>query len=301
MIHLGTAQVTLALSPVGGRIVSLVDLRSGRDWVHGWSADQPGATDDVYDATTAGGWDECLPTVAASVADCPPWGRLRDHGEVWGRPATVIAQDAASCRLGWSAGPLEFHRTLCLAGGRINLSYHLANKGPQPVPWLYSQHALLAVRPGDRIVMSGIGALSPAWTSGPSLSRVAHEAVWPDILTEPGELRHHAAEGGWAGKLFAPVSGHVEARLVSDEGSISFLWQADGPLRHMGLWLNHGGWPMGGGLHHLAFEPTTCACDGLADAFAKGVAPILTPGQATGWTVTVELHQQDTGSETGTS
>ncbi len=37
---------------------------------------------------------------------------------------------------------------------------------------------------------------------------------------------------------------------------------------------------MGGGLHHVAFEPATCACDGLAEAIANGVAPILAPGQA---------------------
>ena len=299
MIRLGTAQVALALSPVGGRIVSLVDLRSGRDWVHCWSADQPEATDDVYDATTAGGWDECLPTVAAQVADCPPWGRLRDHGEVWGRPATVIARDATSCTLSWSVTPLEFRRTLRLAGGRIDLAYHLANHGPQPVPWLYSQHALLAVRPGDRISLSGIGALTPAWTSGPPFSRLPHDAVWPNIPTGAEDPGHGAGGGDWAAKLFAPATGDVTARLVSDEGSISFRWQADGPLRHLGLWLNHGGWPMGGGLHHVAFEPATCACDGLADAVAKGVAAILAPGQSTGWTMTVELQQQDTGSQAG--
>ncbi len=269
IIQLRTEQVALSLSPVGGRIVSLIDLRSGRDWVHNWSADQPEATDVVYDASTASGWDECLPTVATSVAVCPPWGRLRDHGEVWGRPGDIILRDDASCSLGWSVGPLKFLRTLRIAGGRIDLSYLLANNGPQPVPWLYSQHALLAVRPGDRIAMSGIGALLPVWTSGPSLSRVAHESVWPNVSIEPDDLLHCAAEGAWAGKFFAPVAGNVDARLTSDEGSISFRWPTDGPLRHFGLWLNHGGWPIGGGLHHLAFEPATCACDGLADAVAR--------------------------------
>jgi len=299
MIQLGTKQVALSMSPVGGRIVSLVDLRSRRDWVHNWSVDQPEATDDIYDASTASGWDECLPTVAASVADCPPWGRLRDHGEVWGRPADVIACDAASCTVVWSVGQLELRRTLRLVGERIDLVYRHANHGEQPLPWLYSQHALLAVKPGDRIVMTGIGALSPAWTSGPDFSRLPHEAEWPDIPTGPGDFGHSVGAAIWAAKLFAPVARNAEARLVSAEGSISFRWQADSPLRHLGLWLNHGGWPMGGGLHHLAFEPATCAFDGLADAVANDAAPILAPGQETGWTITVGLHQQDSGSEAG--
>lgn len=289
MIRLGTAQVALTLAPAGGRIVSLVDLRSGRDWVHDWSADQPGADDDVYDATTAGGWDECLPTVAASGADCPPWGRLRDHGEVWGRPADIISHDAASCILGWTVGPLEFRRSLRLAGDRIDLDYRLANRGPNPVPWLYSQHALLAVNPGDRIALSGVGPLTPAWTSGPAFSHLPQDAVWPNGLTATEELSGR----DWAAKLFAPATGDITARLASDDGAISFSWRADGPLRHFGLWLNHGGWPMGGGLHHIAFEPATSACDGLADAIARGVAPVLGPGQAIGWTVTVGLHHPD--------
>lgn len=299
MIRLGTAQVALTLAPAGGRIVSLVDLRSGRDWVHCWSADPPGAADDVYDATTAGGWDECLPSVAASGADCPPWGRLRDHGEVWGRPADIIARDAASCTLGWSVAPLAFRRSLRLAGDRIDMDYRLANPGPQPVPWLYSQHALLAVRPGDRIAVSGIGALTPAWTSAPAFSHLPQDAVWPDIPGGAGAPGVGGTGRDWAAKLFAPVTGDVTACLAAHDGSISFRWQADGPLRHLGLWLNHGGWPTGGGLHHVAFEPATCACDGLAEAVALGVAPILAPGQATGWSVTARLHQQDDGSEAG--
>ncbi|HSH33484.1 MAG TPA: hypothetical protein VLB31_07680, partial [Actinomycetota bacterium] len=99
MVVLENDAVRLACEPdVGARITSLVDLRTGREWlVPGTlpgNAAASAAEGAVFGGTEAFGWDECLPT----VAPCPDPAdatapALRDHGDQWGRPADVEATD----------------------------------------------------------------------------------------------------------------------------------------------------------------------------------------------------------------
>lgn len=46
-----------------------------------------------FTGAVAFGWDECLPTVAPCPDPADPAGSpLRDHGDLWGRPATVAGE-----------------------------------------------------------------------------------------------------------------------------------------------------------------------------------------------------------------
>ena len=71
----------------GARVSSLVDKASGRDWIFPGGQSSNTGEAAVYSRDEAVGWDECFPTVGAFEAGATPWKRrLRDHGDLWGRP-----------------------------------------------------------------------------------------------------------------------------------------------------------------------------------------------------------------------
>ena len=88
---LSNKNISIAMIPeLGGRVVSMRDRLSGREWLDGW---MPAGkrriwhpTDPSDFATGPGaGIDECLPT----VLPCQVNGKnLSDHGELWNVPAS---------------------------------------------------------------------------------------------------------------------------------------------------------------------------------------------------------------------
>src|SRR6478672_7148868 len=112
---------------IGGKIISLVSRRTGREWL--WKNPQlplrkPPADATDFGAFDAGGWDEVFPTVTPCRVPTSAWGNrtLTDHGELWYRPWQLVAAGA-----GWQTGatrklavgdphlPFRFERTLTLA------------------------------------------------------------------------------------------------------------------------------------------------------------------------------------------
>lgn len=290
MIGMQTDLVRVELQPEGGRVTSLVDLRTGKDWIDSWGS-EPGPDDQVYDHVSAGGWDECFPSVSASGNAPDPWGAVRDHGELWGRPPLVLNHDSVSCEMAWLAGPFHFRRSLRLEGASIIAAYHLENLGGVRAPWLWSQHALLRTHSTDGIRLSGLGPLHASWISDPTIL----DGWVGDHLINLGDGNALPAgvffqsDRPWAAKLFAAVEGDARACLQSPEGAIEFRWSGRSPARYLGLWINNRGWPAGGALSHVAFEPTTCPCDGLTEAVMAGRAPILEAGQQVIWSVDIRL------------
>jgi hypothetical protein len=81
-IELSSDRLAMVVLPrFGGRVISLHDWRSGRDW---FLQGRPPSrdvmrSDAVYDGGVAWGWDECLPTVAPCPDPRSPGRLLRDH------------------------------------------------------------------------------------------------------------------------------------------------------------------------------------------------------------------------------
>src|ERR1019366_8782386 len=142
---LRNSRVELAMAPaLGARVVSLKNLRSGREWLwHPASGlklfrNQP---DDDFSRSTLVGWDESLPT----IAECSWKGRaFPDHGEAWSRGWDLDAAAwergvlKASVRLPVSS--LHFTRTLALSGSRLAVEYVLENPTPLPQEFLWAAH-----------------------------------------------------------------------------------------------------------------------------------------------------------------
>ena len=114
---LSNERVEVAVVPaLGARIVSLKDLRTGREWM--WHPDGgrrlfQNLTGDDFAGSPLVGMDECLPT----IAPCSWQGRnLPDHGEVWALPWTVDARAWENGMLRTTVrlkiSPFDFERTI---------------------------------------------------------------------------------------------------------------------------------------------------------------------------------------------
>ncbi len=272
MIRLGNSQIALTLEPAfGARVTSLTDMASGRRWL------VPGdcMDGDAYLGDQARGWDECFPTVGR--CEHPAWdGPMRDHGELWGRE-WAVTHDADSCVASYADPRFAFARSLQLQGGTVVSTYHVTNRGSGSLPYLWSQHCLLATTPADRIVLRGIADIR---SGGQPL-------VWPHRqgrdLSAVGTM-----DDRFALKLYGRATDTASAGIAGPAGGIRFDWSgADIPA--LGLWLDYGAWPPGAPVHQVALEPATAAADDLAQADTMSCARHLAPGETHRWSVRITL------------
>ncbi len=279
MLSIGNDRLSLSISPdYGARVLSLTDRNSGRQWlVTGPQSSYPGEGT-AYGADEAVGWDECFPTVLS--CDHPAWGgRLRDHGVLWGRHWSVdlIAPECVETRFETSL--FRFTRRLTVAGAAAVANYRVSNLGPRQLPYLWSQHCLLATSRGDRIFLAGHERL-----------RIGEDPfVWPtyqgrdlSIVGPPDE--------GVALKAYSETPRRASATIVGPNGGITLDWD-DVPA--FGLWLCYGGWPKGNPVNQVALEPTTAAVDNLADADTLGQARMLGLNEMHSWSVRMTLTDRD--------
>jgi hypothetical protein len=273
-IHvLKNEEVEIAVVPeLGARIISLKNLRTGRDWM--WHPagglklfrNCPG--DDFAQGPLAG-VDECLPTIAA----CCWQGRvLPDHGEVWSEPWRVDSEAweggilKTSIKLGIS--PFEFERTLELSGHEVHLGYRLTNVNTQEESFLWAIHPLLKLCPGDRLE-------APASTAA-----LLNGTAWVDAVESAIPENHYA-------KVFAgPISeGWVAINNQRTGDRLELEWD---PAENdtLGLWLTRGGWH---GHHHFAPEPTNADTDTLTLAAERNCCGVVPASASVTWGVRLRV------------
>jgi hypothetical protein len=260
MITLDNGHIALTLDPdFGARITSLMDLSSGRQWL------VPGTCvgGDTYLGEQARGWDECFPTIAP--CDDATWGPLRDHGELWGR---VWHHDGATSV--YIDPRFTFARNLHLQGATLTAAYHITNKTAQPLPYLWSQHCLLATTPADRITIDATGR----WQADSTAFDWPHHPARDLSIVD-------TTDAGFAQKSYGEAR---SAAIIGPDGGIRFDWSGA-----FGLWLDYGGWPTGNPMHQVALEPTTAPADDLASATRMGRAATLPPQSSHYWTVRISL------------
>lgn len=265
--------VEIAIVPaLGAKVVSLVDLAAGQQWM--W---HPPAGMKLFDnhlgddfaSGTMTGWDECIPT----IAPCHWKGRqLPDHGEVWSMPWSIdpdaLEQGMLKTSIALPVSPLRFARAIRLHGNEIRVKYQLENLGNQMEEFLWAMHPLLPVEEKTHMELS--------------------EEVMLGLAGEPWlqELDFRSASPACA-KAFAGPLGEGRAAVANGpgRGRIEFEWNAESN-NTLGLWLTRGGW---NGHHHLAIEPTNGAPDSLADAAHAGRCGLIQPGETKSWYVNVRL------------
>jgi galactose mutarotase-like enzyme len=192
--------VLAATGRSGGRILSLRNRRTRREWV--WRSRRS-------DRSAAGryrpdGIDECLPGIGACAIEVGPARRVEipDHGDAWHRTWSLeaAAEDhlLMSCTL--MRGALELTRSIRAVGeGAFEFSYRLINRDGQPMPHGWAWHPALRVAEPMRLEARA----AQAWVeygAGPAVHRAPQlgpHAPPPDRVGWPwlrqGTVQHDLA------------------------------------------------------------------------------------------------------------
>jgi hypothetical protein len=288
---------------LGARIVSLVDRATGREWLT--QGDAPGESDGrgawagdeaVFGGEQAFGWDECLPTIARCTDPLDPNGPwLRDHGDLWGRPAHVELEESGRLVAGWQAdGRWAFRRWIRLDGRAIAIAYVFESLGPA-IPFLWSMHPLFEIEPGGAIEIADRDRVLLSHAAGIALASDSVGAIgWPVATTVAGMsvdlsiVRDRSAGTALKLAMAEAPAGPVVVRQP-DGASISVEWdRALAPA--IGLWLDHGGWPEHNGLSQVGVEPATSPDEDLATALERDRAARVLPGGEIGWWVRLTVE-----------
>jgi galactose mutarotase-like enzyme len=306
-VQVNTGPLSLALLPeLGGKLGSLRDLRSGREWL--WKNPRipyqrvPHGDSYVLKADT-GGWDECFPTVAPCAYPSPPWAgaALPDHGELWSQAATldvVESHDKVSLRTRWQgvALPYTFERAITLTSNsaHAHFEYRVQNNSDASLQFIWSAHPLLAIEPGMQLRLPP-EARFHRWASVP-----------PDLIPLDSGLRFPLVANGVDLTTLPEPSAAIALKWWSDplDEGWATLRARDGELRmhwdvahlpQVGFWLNLGAWAGDGGAayYNLGLEPCIGAQDSLTDAVGRyNLFESLPPGGSRGWWLELELDAQ---------
>jgi len=270
---LSNQEVELAVVPeLGARIISLKDLRTGREWLWHPAGGRMlfrNRAGDSFASSPLIGVDECLPT----IAPCSWQERdLPDHGEVWAAAWTLDFEAwergllRTSVRL--EISPFDFERTIELQENKVLLSYLLNNRAAEEEHYLWAMHPLVRLQIGDQLEL-------PASTRA-----LLNGATWVDAVdsTHPK---------GNCEKIFAwPVSeGQVAINNPETGDRFEFVWDA-GENNTLGLWLNRGGWH---GHHHFALEPANGEPDVLTAAAQHKRCGAVPPHGPVTWQVCIRV------------
>lgn len=266
----------------GARVTRLTDRSTNREWLLQGPRARDVSDIAAYRGAASRGWDECFPTILPCHS--APWGgMLRDHGMLWGRPWTVFDPGPQQIGTRFDADGVTFARVLTLQGPGLTAAYSVTSQRDVPMPYLWSQHCVLATRPGDQISLTGQGVMRAGDTA----------FQWPDHptrdLTHVGDLAE-----GFTLKAYALTPDHASAQISGPRGGLRFDWDG-AEIPALGLWLDYGGWPAEDPLHQVALEPATATADDLAGAEALGQARWLAPGETHRWTVRLTLTGDDGG------
>lgn len=290
-VRIASDRLELTVEPgFGGRVTALRCLTHDRQWlaepVPGLAAAEGGA----YGPAEAVGWDELFPSVLPGAATPGPWpAPLRDHGELWGRPWEIIEQDAARLGLAYEDARLgfRFERTIALDGGAVRCGYRLTSRRDEPLPYQWSMHPILRLRPGERIVLPDVEQVRGTGVAHPSLPPGPVVLGWPEH--EGVSLASvRPSDGATVMKLYADVRPHGRVAVQGDPCELSLATDvAFAP--YLGIYVNYGGWPAGGPLHHVGLEPTNAPEDDLDSAVGSGRVGVLDAGETRTWQVELAL------------
>jgi hypothetical protein len=291
VITLANADMSVTVDVAyGARLTSIMDRVTGREWMLQGGRGPDVSDTAIYGGADAVGWDECFPTVLPWDASGTVWGgMLRDHGVLWGRPAELVGSGNQHALTRQSGPAFLFDRRLELDGSTLRATYRVENRTREPLPYLWAAHGMLPVTPEDRIVLPGITRITANHLSRDGATLVAPNLNWPGPNTQwPEPLdRVQPASSHLAAKLYLTSVPGRATYVGNDTGWLRIGWSRE--IDSLGIWLNYGGWPTPGDIHHIGFEPTNAPVDDFGAAIARGAAP-LPPFGSREWSITYTLR-----------
>lgn len=295
---LGERLSVVVIPEPGGKVVSMADRASGREWLTqvdpaSLRMPEPGRPWTDYDKS---GWDECFPSVGPGVHPDPAFAGLplQEQGELWNQPWRVLSdRDGLTLSVESAAFAYALRRRLTIHGPRLLVDYRVANRGDHPFPAMWAMHPLLAVPTGARL--SGLAGDFRVDHAGGTRLRHDDLLSWPSAPMPDGTQLDLSVvpdrSTGVALKLFGPPP----QRAVAIETADGWLAvQADPAVTDLGLWLNYGGWPeTRTELFHLAIEASIGDADDLARVVRGRHALVIPPRGEAAWSVTLRVGSPD--------
>ena len=237
---------------MGGKIISLRlierDLELLHPPLHTYS---PATATSSFEASDAGGWDECFPSVAPCVFGA---FNVPDHGELWRKSWNAQAfRDRICAAVESSLLPLRFSRQINLHQATLRCDYAVENTNHQSASWLWSAHPLFQVEAGDRIVLpTDVQTVRVEDSSQSELAASDSTCTWPlakSFGSNSIDLSYVGAEDGATyHKLFAGPVEKGWCGLYRSQLQTGIVMRFD-PERtpFVGLWISQGAWPAGSG------------------------------------------------------
>jgi galactose mutarotase-like enzyme len=308
-IEANNGLIALAVLPeLGAKIISLRDLRTGRQWL--WTSDRlplarhPYGVSYTENADT-GGWDECFPTVAACEypLEAHRGVALPDHGDLWPQAwSSSVERRAEGIDIVTScpaiALPCAFTRTVSLRAdaARLELHYTVHNQGPHEIAFIWSAHPLLRIEPG-MVLEFPVSARFNVYSATARTTLPQRAGLcWPvPVRCDGHDIRIDPLPGPDAGVAFKIWSEPLVegwTRLVADDGALRMRFDV-AEIPQVALWLNAGGWSGIGGepYYNIGLEPCIGAQDSLAEAVTQHRQyAMLRAGETRRWTLAVDLE-----------
>lgn len=294
-IALKNSVLSLTVNPAyGGKITSLRDLRSGREWL--WTNPHLHAEEKIsygcsyLEELDTGGWDEIFPSVSPCEVGI---FKIPDHGDLVSLRWEILDSGPQHLEMAVSTrfAPCRFTRRLELQGEILQVSYRLENLGPEAIPWLWCVHPLIAIEPGMRILLpTGIAMRT---TGGLGIDP-GIQIKWPHAPGLPALDLIPEVSSGYAVKLFTTTDDIDQVSIIAKDGQLQLSWDRN-EIPSLGLWLNYGAWSGSGSppYFNLGLEPSTAPFDSLAEAVMEKAAHILAPGEVRTWSLRCLVRQQD--------
>ncbi|WP_219838394.1 hypothetical protein [Paenibacillus sp. R14(2021)] len=280
----------------GSRIVSLLDKRTGREWIHRtdrpWEPQRYGMN---WDDGDRGGWDEMFPTINPSPCPDVPWQAVLfpDHGEVWCIPwACRLEGERLHLEVEGVQVPYRLSKTIELRDHKLQIDYQLHNDSPYPFSYLWAAHPLLNIRPGMKLVTEPPeGMIQIAYSHGDRLGKQLDLASFPAAAAKGGEtvdLSTLEGEIGAAEKYYftAPLS-EGYAGVSDPETGESLVFRFDPEeTPYLAVWANYGGFND----YTFAVEPASGYMDSVQEAHKRGKVKQVLGHDTNQWKLEVAME-----------
>ena len=286
-VVLDSEEVRVVVDPArGGKIASILDRRSGREWLLQGSPGLPTpAHGSRFTDGPLAGWDEMLPTVDACTYPCEPFFgvALPDHGEVWTQRWDVEEASPATvaCAVEGRALPYRLRRSLSVSGATLTAEYSLTVTAPQELFLLWTAHPQFVAERGTRLVL-------------PAEVRELHSVVegaerprTPVVVPPNGLDCTGLAPDGLGMMLYAdPAQPVSSVQLTHPDGSwLHMAWE--GPsVPYFAVWLDNG---LYADRPVVCPEPMSGYYDSLERAYHSDLLNAVAPDAPARWSVRTTL------------
>lgn len=298
-LTLTNSEIQINIRPdLGGRIDQLYDRQTQREWL--WHPEHYDATQTrslslgaSFDQAWTGGWDEIFPNDAAG----PFQGRdLVDHGELWSQPWQIVEQSSHYITLAYRCQtvPVDVQKMIQLDASQpeVKITYHFRNRSSDTVPFLFKQHAAIAIEEGDEILLPDCWIESAVPEFSKWIGR-AGKTRFPQAIAADGQsidLRYTPPRSSNLQEFYYSSDltiGQCGIRNGQSQSALLMTFDsADFP--YVWVFQSYGGW---NGHYVLVLEPCTTMPYDLDIAYRNGTIAQLHPQEQQTRQLTVRLQR----------